>query len=156
MGDAPPEPAPDPEGVAADILNGEPRAGTSTERTRRFRARQKAQAETETAPAPPAPQLTPTETAAIVEAMWDTALIPVMGRWKDGTPRLKPLTDAQALRLGEVYAPLVAKYLPLIGPWQLELAALIVTVSVVREAHNPKPVEIFTDAPIPVETLASE
>jgi hypothetical protein len=135
------EPAPDPQGVADDILSGEPRASTSTERTRRFRQRQRdrEQGGEPEAPAAPGVVVNAKETGAMLDALWDTVLIPLVGKWKDGTPRLKSLTPEQANRLGEAHAPLVAKYLPLVSAWQVEISALIVTVAVVREAYNPRP-----------------
>lgn len=136
--DAELDPPPDPESVAADILGGEgPK--TSTERVREHRRRKR---EAENAPEPEPVATAPVgdeDTAGLVSVLWETVCVPLAGRWKDGTPRLLPLNDSQALRMGSAYSKLVNKWAPMLGAWQPELAALIVTVAVIRECATPKP-----------------
>jgi len=139
------EPAPDPEGVAQAILGeggGKEAPGASTERVRRYRAR-KRQEEAPEPPATPAPQLDGSDTAGMVRVVWELAAVPIAGRWPDGTPKLRLLNDEQAARMGNAFAPLVNKWLLLLGPWQLEIAALFVTLGVIRECATPRPLEPF-------------
>ncbi len=158
------DPPPDPEGVAAELL-GEPQPDangdgpkSAAERMRDYRRRKKGEP---VAAAPEVPQLNAQESAGLLAVLWATAVVPLAGKWRDGTPRMNPLTDAQAERMGEVYAPLIAKYAPILGAWQLEVTALIVTVTVIRECANARPVstmpepnrefvEVVADADIPV------
>jgi hypothetical protein len=141
--DAAIDPPPDPEGVAAELL-GEPAPNgdgdgapkSAAERMRAYRRRKKGEPEAEPVQVP---ALNPNESAALIAVLWATAVVPLAGKHRDGTPRLNDLDEAQAMRMGEVYAPLLTKWAPILGAWQLEVTALIVTVTVIRECANARP-----------------
>lgn len=77
--------------------------------------------------------------------------------WNFAAPfaKMAPLNEDQTHRLGEALAPLVQKYLPLLGNWQYEIGAVIVIFALVNESRAayeaPKPpgseAEIIPDAP---------
>jgi len=133
-----PLPTGDPEGAAAELLNrdAEPAPGSSTERVRRYRERKKAAAASEeTGDVLTVDDDEIAESAAMASALWDLMLVPAAGG------RLKPLTEPQEQRLGKAFAPLVKRYLPLLGRWQYEIAAGLALGAVIKEAWR-KPDEL--------------
>jgi len=102
---------------------------SSTERVREYRARKKAAA---TEPTDGTITVTPGDVAvagALGDALWSIAG-PMF--------RLRPLDDSQRERLGEALAPLVVKYMPLLGKWQYEAAALLCIMSLAKECYVPR------------------
>lgn len=68
--------------------------------------------------------------------------------------QMADLTDEQASEAGEVFAPLIQKYLPILGNWQYEMAALYVVGGIIidrRRAYVPpttSEAEVIDDAPV--------
>lgn len=131
------------EEVAAGLLTGE-KGNSSTERVRAYRKRQKG----ESAKAAPEP-LTEgdfADAAGLCETIWELAVVPFSGG------RIRNVTGDQAERLGKVTAPLIAKYVPLLGDWQAEFRAAMVFGVIIRECYvapepNPKRTEVSEAEP---------
>lgn len=122
-------PAVNAEDVAARIREG---PKTAADRMREYRARQKQEREREREQAAAkVVTITVPEMTTAMAASWDLALVPLSGK------RLKSLSEPQARRLGEAFAPLAQKYFPLFASWQLEVSALLVLVNVIRECYVP-------------------
>lgn len=115
-------------GRAVDKVLATDEPKSSTQRVREYRARKKAAAEA------PEEQITVTPGDVAVAGAVGDAL------WSIAGPmfRLRPLDDAQRERLGEALAPLVVKYMPLLGKWQYEAAALLCIMSLAKECYVPK------------------
>ena len=121
-----PGPLTEDSGAAAERLRGEGAPKSPTERSREFRARKKAEATTQ-ATLPTPKEIA--ETATAVAVVWSIAIVPLTGG------RLRDLDDAQTQRLGEAFAPLVKKYVPLLSAWSLEITGAFVLANVVRECY---------------------
>lgn len=106
---------------------------TAAERQKRYRERLKAEKQEAEAAKPLT--VNAAEVAAGMAATWDLALVPLSGK------RLKSLNAEQAKRLGEAFAPIAQKYIPIFASWQLEITAGLVLLNVVRECYvkPPKP-----------------
>jgi hypothetical protein len=77
--------------------------------------------------------------------------------WRIAGPmfRLRPLNEAERQELGEALAPLVVKYMPLLGRWQYEAGAIICVMGLAQACYVPKGAD--TDAgPIRDETTRTE
>jgi hypothetical protein len=98
------------------------RPATSTERVREYRKRKKE----EGAKPEPISEAEVQNAASMAATIWDIAVVPLAGG------RLRRLDNEQAERLGRVTAPLVRKYLPLLGNWQEEVLAVFVGAEVLR------------------------
>lgn len=136
VGDAPVTVGSDPEGAAARIMSdgegagaeGSPRS-SSTERVRRHREKKKAQDEPEST-------VIEVDEGDIAEAktlgitVWELAMVPAL--------KMKPLTDEQGERLGKSLAPVLKKYLPMLGGWVYEASLLLTLTSLVVENRQPK------------------
>lgn len=142
-----PDLEPDPAAAAARVTGAAddpPAPSSSRDRVRRHRAR-KRQA-TGAAPASPRPAraAVPEESVPIVIEQSDIDAAVPLGRtiWDLVAPmaRLKSLDDEQALRLGTALAPLVKKYLPLLGAWQHEVNFALVVFALVRANAIPREV----------------
>ena len=65
------------------------------------------------------------EAAYLGSTVWDLVAVPF--------GKLKALNEDQKNRLGNALAPLIKKYMPLLGGWQYEVGAALILVSLVRE-----------------------
>jgi hypothetical protein len=76
-----------------------------------------------------------------VAVEWDAAGAGELGSvvWDIVGPyaHVRPLDEEQKARLGRALVPLVTKYAPLIGPWQVEIAALLCIMALGRECYVP-------------------
>lgn len=133
---------PDPE-AARERVMGEPDEKprrTSTERVHRHRARKRA-ARAAATPAAEGEQAP----AEIVVSPGDVSVAIEIGEtvWEltRGLSRCRSLDPAQKERLGVALAPLVQKYMPLLGAWQYEIGAGLVLFALVRECRLPAEVK---------------
>lgn len=101
---------------------------SSAERTAKYREGKKATPKAEVL------DLTVTDgdveaAAAIGDVLWDMV---------GPVARCGPLNGEQKTRLGKALAPLIKKYMPLLGDWQHECAAVLCIMALARETHVPK------------------
>lgn len=122
----------DPAAAAERVLGGgdaaAPAPKTSTERVRAYRARKKGEKTEE----PQVIDVGPGDVemaAQLGGVVWDI-VAPFV--------RLKPLDDSQRTRLGTALAPLIIKYMPLLGDWQYEAAAVLCVLALVQENRMPR------------------
>jgi hypothetical protein len=101
---------------------------TAAERQREWRERKAAKAANA---APVSIETTEADAEAAGElgaVLWDV-VGPMMG--------CASLDDSQKKRLGTALAPLIKKYMPLLGEWQYEAAAVLCILALARETHVP-------------------
>ena len=112
-------------------VQGDESAGpmTNAERQRRWREKKRESAK-------------PAEPVVIHVTEADVEVAAQLGRtvWDIAAPyvRMRALDDEQSKRLGRALAPLVQKYMPLLGDWQYEAAAVLCVMALAKECALPR------------------
>lgn len=130
---------------AGDEAGGKSPRSPAAERQARHRERKRREAEDES-PIITVDESDIAEAAVLGSTVWELAMVPML--------KMKPLSDEQSLRLGKSLAPIVKKYMPMLGGWQYEVALALTLVSLVTENRQPK--QAKEPDPVPTSVLTAE